>query len=341
MVDKYTDFFEIVNNFDKTKHVESTLIIKSKLKFLPKVTIAIPTYKRADLLKEALDSAVDQLNYDQYDIVVVDNDPERDCETERLMATYSLANLSYYKNSENLGMAGNWNRLFSLAAGDFVVMLHDDDLLLPNFLEKSMNIISQNEDINLLKPRFFIFENFIKSEEIHELKKLDGKLSKINTFSFYSGCVIGAPTGAIFKKASVIKLGGFNPEFQPSLDFCFYVLFSKHYTIYHLNEYLVLYRLSQNESLKVETMQGFIKIDYYLISFILKQYKVPKFIVLNYLSFVSINRINYFKKELDSKFVFDSRSIEIKDLNLFMGKLSSKFLRVYDYSIKLVRLIKH
>ena len=47
-----------------------------------KYTIAIPTYKRADLLKEAIDSCLAQKTNIPFVIMIVDNNPERDCKTD-------------------------------------------------------------------------------------------------------------------------------------------------------------------------------------------------------------------------------------------------------------------
>ena len=66
----------------------------------PFFSIVIPTYKRADLLKEAINSAINQLDFDKpYEIIVVDND---DCnevnESEALVREMNIPNLYYYKN---------------------------------------------------------------------------------------------------------------------------------------------------------------------------------------------------------------------------------------------------
>jgi len=152
MIDQHTDFFEYVDNFAKTAHIPSIPIFESNLDYIPDITIAIPTYKRADLLKEAIDSAINQIDYTNYDIIVVDNNPERGCETEKLMMTYSNnPMISYYKNADNLGMVGNWNRLFTLAKGKYVVMLHDDDLLLPTFLSECVKL-AKRLNADLIRP---------------------------------------------------------------------------------------------------------------------------------------------------------------------------------------------
>ena len=63
MMDKHTDFFKYIDNFAKIAHVVSVPVKNPEMES-PLVTIAIPTYKRADLLKEAIDSALNQ-DYDE------------------------------------------------------------------------------------------------------------------------------------------------------------------------------------------------------------------------------------------------------------------------------------
>ncbi len=88
MVDNTTDFFKIKNHFKETEHISSIPIFENKLQEIPKFTIAIPTYKRSVYLREALDSAINQIDSVPYEIIVVDNNPERNDETELCMMHY-------------------------------------------------------------------------------------------------------------------------------------------------------------------------------------------------------------------------------------------------------------
>ena len=65
-IDKCTDFFAYVDNFAKYKHVESVRLYGEHNAVPPKVSITIPTYRRPELLKEAVESAVNQDGYDEY-----------------------------------------------------------------------------------------------------------------------------------------------------------------------------------------------------------------------------------------------------------------------------------
>ena len=49
--------------------------------------------------------------------------------------------ISYYKNKENLGMFGNWNRCLELARGEWVCILHSDDKIMPNYIEEMSKVV--------------------------------------------------------------------------------------------------------------------------------------------------------------------------------------------------------
>ena len=325
MIDSNTDFFKIVDNFAKTAHVPSIPIIEAKLDFVPKVTIAIPTYKRPDLLKDALESALNQVGYDEYDVMVVDNNPERNCETEKLIYSYSDKRLSYYKNAENLGMEGNWNRLFTFAKGPWVVMLHDDDLLLPDFIRVCMSIVFKHPNIGILKP--LQYEWYDDGKKL----KLPGftctkKLKRIYEIDNLRGFVLGPPTGLLLNKEKVHLIGGFNSEMHPSSDFCFIVLFSYFFQVYQIDQVLSIYRWMQNESLKAATLQGFINNDYHLYSYLFKHFKFPNKLSENILNFKFMGIEELYRK-IDENLKFDIKILGMQSINPKVGLLSYYLLR--------------
>jgi glycosyltransferase involved in cell wall biosynthesis len=98
------------------------------------ISICIPTYRRAALLREAVESCLAQ-TYRPIEIVIGDDSPED--ETQQMVQTiqvYPDVEIRYQKNQPSLGQAENINTLFRLAQGDRLVLLHDDDLLMPDAL---------------------------------------------------------------------------------------------------------------------------------------------------------------------------------------------------------------
>lgn len=98
------------------------------------ISICIPTYQRPKLLKEALESCFAQ-QYEPIEIII--GDDSQDDTTEKLVRDIQSSwngKLYYTQNTPSLGQAGNVNMLFERANGERLVLLHDDDLLLPNAL---------------------------------------------------------------------------------------------------------------------------------------------------------------------------------------------------------------
>ena len=115
------------------------------------VTVLIPTYKRPEKLKRAVESIQNQ-SYQDFVIVISDN--ASGDETENIV--YSLikgdTRIKYFKQSLNIGMNPNFNFLVSKVDTPFFCLLTDDDYYLPNFLEDSISffncsVIRSNEPL--------------------------------------------------------------------------------------------------------------------------------------------------------------------------------------------------
>lgn len=300
-----TNLIENEDNFSKTSHISSIPIYESKLDFTPIITIAIPTYKRANLLKEAIESALNQFDVSNYDIIVVDNNPERDCETEELMSSYNNSIISYFKNTENIGMAGNWNRLFNLSKGEYVIMLHDDDLLEPYYMNTLLRVLRK-----LNTPDAIYFQNTKIGKVYNDPNKYRDALYSINIkpFDFLFGCVVQF-FGACFNRISVIKLGGFSNTYYPSLDYEFFVRLSNLGKSYSVKGFpLVKYRILDNESMKTETLLNFLVMDN----------KIKNNILLNY-SFIfkkitkSLFKLSDYKYLKNMSLLFSNNDTFIKE----------------------------
>lgn len=256
--------------------MESICIIQPKVES-PIFTIAIPTYKRADLLKEAIESALNQSFVGAYDVIVVDNNPERDDNTELAMKTYRAnARIGYYKNSVNVGMTGNWNKLYELARGKHVVMLHDDDLLyntsieiLDKFLKSTKYryecVYSMKTDIRKrneipIVQRKITFSikgllNFFSEAEIPTTvpHKICYRERKFQDFS--TGAILGVPSGMLLRRNVFERIGKFSDEFYPIMDQEFAFRATKHTNCCELKLPLIKYYVGANESLNPQTVK--------------------------------------------------------------------------------------
>lgn len=106
----------------------------------PLVTIAIPTFNRFDYLKEAVASALAQ-TYEPIEVLIGDDGTSAEIREWGQSLAQRDPRVRYQRNPNNLGLAGNWNALADAAQGELLVIIGDDDRLLPDFVEKLVGII--------------------------------------------------------------------------------------------------------------------------------------------------------------------------------------------------------
>ena len=265
-----TNFFDYVDSFKLKENVSSQCLFGKQIPGAV-ITIGIPTFKRSDTLKDALLSAINQDCNFSYQIIVLDNNPERDDETEKFMMYYSkIPNLLYYKNSQNLGMGGNWNRLVVLSETEWVSLLHDDDIISPTFLRDMMNVAIKYE-ADVINSSFYLWH---EKDEIRPSFANDGvyKVIKSTVPANFLTHRAGMPTGIVYKRSVYIAEGGVNDDYYPSFDWVYHTRLSLKYHFILYEKPLTIYRFAVNTCTKKETIEKYTVIDiafmHYLANFV-------------------------------------------------------------------------
>jgi len=101
----------------------------------PLVSILIPTFDRPHYLGEAIDAALAQ-TYRHLEVLVFDNGTLEETLSVARQATKRDQRVRFQRNERNLGMSANFNALADAARGEFVVVIGDDDRLLPEFVAR-------------------------------------------------------------------------------------------------------------------------------------------------------------------------------------------------------------
>jgi glycosyltransferase involved in cell wall biosynthesis len=112
-----------------------------------KVSVCIPTYNRAELLFDAINSVLAQ-DYSDFEIVVCD-DGSKDT-TPEMMASLSDSRIRYVRHEQNVGKSNNMISGFQAAQGEYFIKFDDDDRLTPQFLSATTAILDQHPDIDFV-----------------------------------------------------------------------------------------------------------------------------------------------------------------------------------------------
>jgi len=350
-------YFQFKNCFEENSHVTTNLILgEIKERPTPIFSIVIPTYKRDKLLRESIESALNQTFKLDFEIVIIDDDAHSATKNpiEEMINAFNSNKIYYYRNEKNLGQHGNWNRCFEKAKGEWVCMLHDDDKLSPNYLDDYYNLIKKIKNIGFISCRldFLIHNNTSKSNKPENIKFkkrlrniIDGLLpnySKINSIDYLFGFNTYI-VGSCIKRSLALKIGGFNSQFFPSSDYYYAVKFQNTFNMtYFLKNKNYTYRILENESLNISTFKKFITNDFHFTKFYIKNknYKCSR--LLFFLTYqYTIQRVNtggeIYNIKLDSSEIFNELNINSFQNNIatrFFGSLLLKILSYYRIIFK-------
>jgi glycosyltransferase involved in cell wall biosynthesis len=123
-----------------------------------KFSICIPAYK-SKYLQECIDSILSQTILEFELIILNDCSPEP---IEKIVQSFRDERISYYKNEQNVGaldLVDNWNKCLTLASGEFIVIMGDDDRLSPTYLEEFESLISSYPKLNVFHCRSKIIDD--------------------------------------------------------------------------------------------------------------------------------------------------------------------------------------
>jgi|SRR3989338_3443543 len=122
---------------------------------MSKVSIIVLNWNGKKFLKNCLDSLT-QLAYPQVEIIVVDNN-SKDGSQEFVKENYRKAIL--IENKENYGFAKGNNIGLKASTGDYILILNNDTVVAPNFLEPLIKDFEDNPKIACLQPQIRLSEN--------------------------------------------------------------------------------------------------------------------------------------------------------------------------------------
>jgi glycosyltransferase involved in cell wall biosynthesis len=111
----------------------------------PLITISVPVYNNPELLNECLKSIQNQ-TFKDFTVLIVDDNSQADYKNIR--NAFSDLKIDYIKHSENLGAVQNMMYCIGKKYDTkYFMVFHEDDVLQPQFLEISIQILEKNPDI--------------------------------------------------------------------------------------------------------------------------------------------------------------------------------------------------
>jgi len=191
----------------------------------PKVSVIIPTIKgREKLLEKAVESVLGQ-TYTDFEIIVVSN--------SNLMLSLNDDRIHIYKlPGSNVSQARNFG--IKISNGDIIAFLDDDDIWLPEKLEKQLELIKKGYDLVYSD----YFEKYPDGKKVRKRTKIlcGNVYNELKQRNFI-------PTSSVVVRKDVIdEVGGFDENLSYAEDWDLWLRIAKTHKVCGINEPLFIYR---------------------------------------------------------------------------------------------------
>ena len=113
-----------------------------------KTSIIILSYNNLNLTQNCIESIRKYTNKNNYELIVIDNNSDE----ETVEYLRNQDDLICIFNQENKGFAGGCNQGMKIASGDNVLLLNNDTLVTPNWLDNLLTALYSDDDIGAVGP---------------------------------------------------------------------------------------------------------------------------------------------------------------------------------------------
>ncbi len=200
----------------------------------PEVSVIIPTYNRAHLLKRAIESVLRQ-SFDDFELIVVDDaSPDN---TPEVVESIDDGRIRYVRLKKNSGGPVARNTGIKKARGRFIALLDDDDEWLPHRLEVQIKKFEElGREFGVVYGGFYYISQQDGRILGKRLPQFRGDVYK----QFLKENFVGSPT-LLIRRECFKRAGLFDPKLTSSQDWDMWLRIAKHYKFDYVDEIVAKY----------------------------------------------------------------------------------------------------
>lgn len=173
----------------------------------PVLSIGITSYNRIRELKRCLDS-IDSKDIESIEIVVSEDcSPQREQIKEVVMKYTELSpyKVVFNSNMHNLGYDCNLIKLATLATGEYIFYLSDDDCLFPNTLDSLINALQEKKPAMAYAPFWYGYDEAKEEKRKHQGSEMLENGESVVSKRVYDAILF---SGLTFKREYLLGIDG-------------------------------------------------------------------------------------------------------------------------------------
>ena len=204
-------------------------------------SVMIPSYNRTAYLERTLRSVLCQdPGIGEMQIEVVD-DASTTGDADLLVRRVCGDRVSFARQPRNIGGVANWNSCIERSFGEWVHILHSDDVVFPGFYERLRAALDGRNDVGAAFCRHALIDKddrwlYTFEMETPQPEILTGFIEKIGVSQR-----IQFPS-IVVRRAVYERLGGFRTDLSCAADWEMWIRIAAHYPIWYEPEILAAFR---------------------------------------------------------------------------------------------------
>jgi GT2 family glycosyltransferase len=194
-----------------------------------RISIAIPVFRPRPEHLTALLASLDAQTLPPMEVILSEDPSDAAAPLVVPERLQSGSPIKHSRNPKRLGMVGNWNRSVELAAGEAVLMMGQDDVLLPAACETHARVLTENPSAaaSASLPDFIDDGGAARAPDqrsvgVRRLARPGARYrlpyETLAVLALLYGNVTGEPCGTCFPRQTWVAVGGYSESFPHSAD---------------------------------------------------------------------------------------------------------------------------
>lgn len=195
---------------------------------IPKVSIILPVYNGSKYVRHSIESCLNQ-TFSDFELIIVD-----DCSTDNtpaIVQSYNDQRIKYIRNQENQRLPKSLNIGFSLAKGKYLTWTSDDNIYMPDAIERMVEVLDQNSCEFVYADIFALHDDSLLAAQHEKLRK-PGNLKISNSVR---ACFL-------YTRNVMNTVGAYDPDMELIEDYDYWVRVEKKFKMGHISKPLYYYR---------------------------------------------------------------------------------------------------
>ena len=216
---------------------ESIFQNKYGTKAMVRVSVIIPTYRRPEFLRRAIESVLNQ-TFQEFELIVVD-----DCSgdlTHQVMKNYTDPRICFLQHKTKKGGAAARNTGIRISQGQYIAFLDDDDEWLPEKLKLQVDLLNNSPwEVGV------VYTGYNKvAKETGELLAYKAATKTGNlSLALHDKNWVGTTSSVLFRKECIETVGLFDENLSSLQDYDLWIRISREFEFASINQPLVIYQV--------------------------------------------------------------------------------------------------